>query len=121
MKVMLEVRVDRWLCAARLFKSRTLAGAACGRGQVKVNGKPVRASHMLRIGDEVRGRPPRGEVIVVVLGLADKRLSPKAAVLLYEDHSPPPVPFEPPLFQRDKGSGRPTKADRRKMERLRGT
>ena len=118
---MLEVRIDRWLCAVRVFKSRTLAAGACSRGQVKVNGKQVRASHSLRIGDEVRARPPRGDVILVVLGLAEKRLSAKDAVLLYEDHSPPPAPPELPVFQRERGSGRPTKADRRKLERLRGS
>ena len=118
---LVEVRVDRWLCAVRAFKSRTLAASACNRGQVKVNGKAVRASHSLRVGDEVRARPPRGDIVFVVLGLADKRLSAKAAQLLYEDHSPPPVPQELPVFRRERGSGRPTKHDRRKLERLRRT
>jgi ribosome-associated heat shock protein Hsp15 len=115
-----EVRVDRWLCAARIFKSRTLAASACTAGHVRVNGQSVRASYPLRVGDELRARPPRGDMVLLVLALEEKRQSPKAAALLYEDHSPPPIPNVPPLFQRQRGSGRPTKADRRKMDRLRG-
>lgn len=112
------VRLDRWLCAARVFKSRTLAATACGAGHVSVNGSAVRASHAVRVGDEVRAKPPRGPVILIVLKLADKRLSPKDAVLLYEDRSPPPPPDDP-VFRRERGSGRPTKADRRKLDKMR--
>ena len=114
-----EVRLDRWLCAARVFKSRTLAAQACGAGHVRVNDRPVRASHAVKIGDEVRAKPPRGLVILIVVKLAEKRLSPKEASLLYEDRSPSPVPVEEPIFRRDRGSGRPTKADRRKLDRMR--
>jgi len=114
-----EVRLDRWLCAARVFKSRTLATQACGAGHVSVNGHSVRASHAVKIGDEVRAKPPRGPVILIVVKLAEKRLSPKEASLLYEDRSPPPVPVEEPLFRRERGSGRPTKAERRKLDRMR--
>ena len=113
------VRLDRWLCAARVFKSRTLAAAACGAGHVRVNGHSVRASHAVKIGDEVRAKPPRGPVILIVAKLAEKRLSAKEASLLYEDRSPPPVPLEEPMFRRERGSGRPTKADRRKLDRMR--
>ncbi|HEY6727371.1 MAG TPA: S4 domain-containing protein [Polyangiaceae bacterium] len=112
------VRLDRWLCAARVFKSRTLAAAACGAGHVSVNGRAVRASHAGKVGDEVRAKPPRGPVVLIVIRLADKRLSPKDAVLLYEDRSPPPPPDDP-VFRRERGSGRPTKADRRKLDKMR--
>jgi len=112
------VRLDRWLCAARVFKSRTLAATACGAGHVSVNGHAARASHAVKVGDEVRAKPPRGPVILIVLKLAEKRLSPKDALLLYEDRSPPPPPDDP-VFRRDRGSGRPTKADRRKLEKMR--
>ena len=113
------VRLDRWLCAARVFKSRTLAAAACGAGHVSVNGRAVRASHAVKVGDEVRAKPPRGPVVLVVMKLADKRLSPKDAVQLYEDRSPPPPPMDEPVFRRERGAGRPTKADRRKLDRMR--
>lgn len=114
------VRVDRWLCAARIFKSRTAAQDACAASHVKVNDKNVRSSHPLKVGDRVTARAPRGDLILVVLLLADKRLSPPRARELYEDHSPPPEKKSEELGVRDRGMGRPTKADRRKMERFRG-
>lgn len=114
-----SVRVDRWLCAARIFKSRTTAQEACARGRVQVGGRPAKSSQLLRPGDRVEAEAPRGKVILVVLGLSEKRLSPLLARELYEDHSPPPVPREPVVAVRERGAGRPTKADRRKIDRLR--
>ncbi len=113
------VRIDRWLSAARIFKSRTQAHDACGGGLVRVNGDPVRSSHPVRVGDEVRAHAPRGLVILKILKLADKRLGPKPALELYEDHSPPPPPREERVAVRARGAGRPTKQERRALERLR--
>jgi len=113
------VRIDRWLCAARIFKSRTIAQDACGGGHVQVNGASVRSSHAVRVGDEVRAWAPRGEVVLEVLALAEKRLGPAEARALYVDHSPPPAPREPRIAPRERGAGRPTKADRRATDRLR--
>lgn len=114
------VRIDRWLTAARLFKSRTAASEACVASHVKISGKNVRPSHPVKIGDRVEARCPRGDVVVVVLELAEKRQSPPRARELYEDHSPPPPPKEAQQAVRARGMGRPTKADRRRMERFRG-
>lgn len=115
-----SIRIDRWLSAARIYKSRTLAGAACSAGHVTINGQPaLRSSHGVRVGDEIQARAPRGLVVLKVLGIADKRLSPALARLLYEDNSPPPPPPEERAPARDRGLGRPTKADRRALERLR--
>jgi ribosome-associated heat shock protein Hsp15 len=114
-----SVRLDRFLCAARLFKSRTLAQAACEAGHVQVNELPARSSYAVRIGDEIRGRSPRGFIIWRVLKLADKRLGAPAARELYEDHSPPPEPREPRIAPRERGAGRPTKAERRALDRFR--
>lgn len=113
------VRIDRWLCAARIFKSRTQATGACVGGHVRVNGAAVRASHPVRVGDRVGALAPRGEVALEVLALAEKRLSPPAARALYADHSPPPPPREERVAIRDRGAGRPTKAERRALERFR--
>lgn len=113
-----SVRIDRWLCAARLYKSRTVAQEACTAGHVRVNDQTVRSSYALKIGDEVRALAPRGPVVLEVLALADKRLPPPRARELYADHSPPPAPKEPPVAVRERGAGRPTKADRRALERL---
>jgi ribosome-associated heat shock protein Hsp15 len=115
-----QTRIDRWLTAARIFKSRTLAQAACDAGHVRINDQQVRASHQVKIGDEVRALAPRGTVILQVKGLADKRLSAALAQLLFEDHSPPPPPKEERVAVRERGAGRPTKADRRAISRLRG-
>jgi ribosome-associated heat shock protein Hsp15 len=112
-----SVRIDRWLCAARIFKSRTQAHDALEGGLVKLNDNAVRASQLVRIGDEVRA--PRGLVILRVLKIADKRLSAKLAIELYEDHSPPPPPREERVAVRGRGAGRPTKQERRALDRLR--
>jgi ribosome-associated heat shock protein Hsp15 len=114
-----SVRIDRWLCAARIFKSRTQAHDALEGGLVKLNDNAVRASQLVRIGDEVRAHAPRGLVILRVLKIADKRLSAKLAIELYEDHSPPPPPREERVAVRGRGAGRPTKQERRALDRLR--
>jgi len=114
-----SVRVDRWLCATRLFKSRSLSQQACTGGLVKVNGSPVRPSYALRSGDELSAESPRGLVVWRVVALAEKRLSAELARALYEDHSPPPPPRQEAVAPRERGAGRPTKADRRALDRLR--
>jgi len=117
---MSTVRVDRWLSAARIYKSRTLAARACAAGHVEVNGASARASQLVKVGDELHARAPRGAVVLVVVALADKRQSPPKARELYEDRSPPPAPREERAPARPRGAGRPTKADRRALERFRG-
>lgn len=112
-------RIDRWLCAARIFKSRTQAHDACEGGLVRLNDVAVRSSHGVRVGDEVRAHAPRGLVILRVLKLADKRLGAAFARELYEDHSPPPPPKEERVAVRERGAGRPTKAERRAIDRFR--
>lgn len=116
------VRVDSWIWSVRLTKSRSLAADACRGGHVKVNNESVKPSHQLRVGDEVRVRQDQRERVVVVSKLISKRVGPPAAAECYVDNSPPPPPRE--LFVRvavrDRGAGRPTKRDRRDMDRLRG-
>ncbi len=114
------VRVDRWLTAARIYKSRTAAQEACVAGHVAVNGQVVRSSHALVVGVELTGRAPRGNVVLEVVSLGEKRLSAAKARELYVDHSPPPPPREELVAPRGRGAGRPTKADRRATDRLRG-
>ena len=116
------VRVDSWIWSVRLTKSRSMAADACRGGHVKVNNESVKPSHPLRVGDEVRLRQDQRERVVVVSKLISKRVGPPAAAECYVDNSPPPPPRE--LFVqvavRDRGAGRPTKRDRRDMDRLRG-
>lgn len=114
------VRVDKWLTAARIYKSRAIAQDALRGGHVEVNGKSAEPSTPVKVGDHVEARAPRGLFVAEVKGIADKRLSPPAARALYEDFSPPPPPREERVAVRARGAGRPTKADRRATERLRG-
>ncbi len=115
-----QVRIDQFLHAARAFKARSDAREACAGGGVLVNGVAVKASHAVRVGDEIRTDAPRGAIVWRVLGLSEKRLSPALARALYEDHSPPPPPREERFPARERGAGRPTKRERRELRRFRG-
>ena len=115
-----SVRLDRWLCAARIFKSRTQASLACSGGHVRVNDLRVKPGSALRVGDEVWVQKPRRLYVLEVVALGDKRLAPALARDLYADHSPPPPPKEEVVLERERGAGRPTKRDRRRMDRFRG-
>ena len=115
-------RVDSWLWAVRLFKTRSAATAACRSGHVRVNGERVKAAQGVRIGDEIRIRIAGFDRIVVVRRLLAKRVGADVAAECYTDNTPPPPPkSEMALLPvRDRGAGRPTKRDRREIERLRG-
>lgn len=117
-----SVRVDSWIWAVRLVKTRSMGATACKGGHVRVNGQNVKPSHSLRVGDEVRLRQENRERIVVVKRLIRKRVGAPVAAVCYVDNSPPPPPREAvaPAGIRDRGTGRPTKRDRRELERLRG-
>jgi ribosome-associated heat shock protein Hsp15 len=121
--LMPDTRIDKWLWAARFFKSRTLAAAACNGGKVDVNGDAAKPSKAVRAGDLLQVTLPRGRRIVRVAALADHRGSGSQAALLYEDLTPPPPPREarirPPAY-RPPGAGRPTKRERRRIDRLAG-
>ncbi|MFF9894118.1 MULTISPECIES: RNA-binding S4 domain-containing protein [Streptomyces] len=117
------VRVDSWIWSVRLVKSRSMGAAACKGGHVRVNGERVKPAHGVKPGDEVRLRQAQGrERVVVVKRLIRKRVGAPVAVECYVDNSPPPPPREAvaPAGVRDRGAGRPTKRDRRELERLRG-
>jgi ribosome-associated heat shock protein Hsp15 len=119
------VRLDRWLWVARFYKSRALAAEACDGGKVEVNGHTAKPHKLVRVNDKLSFTHPSGPKEVTILALSERRGPTSEARLLYEDHSPPPPLqeerpfFAPPLF-RPPGLGRPSKRERRKMERLRG-
>ncbi|MBI1351328.1 MAG: RNA-binding S4 domain-containing protein [Actinomycetales bacterium] len=117
-----RVRVDAWTWAVRVYPTRSAAGTACRGGHVRVNGARVKPAHPIRLGDTVRALTPGGERVLVVTGLISKRVSASVAAQNYEEHSPPPPPREerPAQVVRERGAGRPTKRDRRRIERLRG-
>ncbi|MDT0465601.1 RNA-binding S4 domain-containing protein [Streptomyces gibsoniae] len=117
-----SVRIDSWIWSVRLIKTRSAGATACRGGHVRVNGERVKPAYAVRIGDEVRLRQEGRERVVVVKRLIRKRVGAPVAVQCYVDNSPPPPPREAvaPAGVRDRGAGRPTKRDRREMERLRG-
>lgn len=117
-----SVRVDAWIWSVRLTKTRSLAAAACRAGHVRVNGERVKPAQAVRTGDEVRLYHAGRERIVVVKTVVRKRVGPPVAVECYVDNSPPPPPREEVVVvaHRDRGAGRPTKRERRDLERLRG-
>ncbi len=116
-----SVRLDVWLWSARLMPTRSAATAACRAGHVRRNGESAKAAQRIVVGDELRVRSPGHERIVLVTRILTKRVGAPIAREAYEDHSPEPAPqlaAAPP--RRERGTGRPTKRERRAFERLRG-
>jgi len=115
-------RVDRWLWAVRLYKTRSNATDACRGGHVRVNGTPAKPATPVRVGDRVSARVHGDERILEVVQLIDKRVAAPVAATCLVDHSPPPAPreFVAPAFVRDPAAGRPTKKERRQLDRFRG-
>lgn len=120
---MADGRVDAWIWAIRLAKTRSAATALCKAGHVRINGDRAKPAQTVKIGDEVRVfLPGTGERIVEVRAILAKRVSAALAAPAYLDHTPALPPREERVFvaERDRGAGRPTKRDRRDIERLRG-
>lgn len=117
-----SVRLDRWLWAARVFKTRSLAAAACDGGRVDVNDQAAKPARPLRPGDLLRVSLPQGRRRVLKVAALDDRRGPAAAArALFEDLTPPEPPrarLAPPP-RREPGAGRPTKRERREIDRLR--
>ena len=119
----MDVRADTWLWAIRMYKSRTLASDAIKGGKVKLNGQNFKASHAVKIGETYTLTIGDTKKIVEVLDYIDKRGSYEVVKNFYIDRSPLPEKNElmPAAFfkmdvRRDKGSGRPTKKDRRDLD-----
>jgi ribosome-associated heat shock protein Hsp15 len=117
-----SVRVDSWLWAIRIYKTRSAATSACRAGHVRVGGEKAKAAQAVRPGDELRVRIHGFDRILVVRTPITKRVSAAVAATAYEDRTPPPPPREmvPSVPMRDRGAGRPTKRERRDIEKLRG-
>jgi ribosome-associated heat shock protein Hsp15 len=117
-----SARVDLWLWAVRLFKSRSAATDACRGGHVRVNGSPAKPATPVRVGDRITTRVHGRERVLEVVTVIAKRVGAPLAAECLVDHSPPPPDADRASvpFLRDPASGRPTKRDRRRMDRLRG-
>lgn len=118
-----ELRLDTYLWAIRMYKSRSLASEAIKGGKVKLNDEPVKASHLVKIGEVYTlSYPQHIKKVIEVTAFIEKRQSFEIAKQHYIDHSPPiekqeklDSVFFKVNIKRDKGSGRPTKKDRRDM------
>ncbi|WP_320195746.1 RNA-binding S4 domain-containing protein [Agrobacterium rosae] len=116
-------RLDKWLFFARMVKSRSLAQSYILSGNVRVNGNAVRqSSHLVKLGDRLELSFERSSKLLVVLAVGERRGPYEEAKLLYDDQTPPPAPGDrmTPLEQamREPGSGRPTKKERRALDRF---
>jgi len=118
------VRVDKWLWAVRVYRTRTAATAACNSGRVKINGEPAKPAAKIGLEDTVEARRGAQVVIYRPLKLIEKRVGAKLVPDCAEDLSPPrperSTAPAPPGGARERGQGRPTKKERRQIDRLRG-
>lgn len=116
------VRIDAWLWSVRIFKTRSLASDEVKAGHIRVNDEHVKPSQKLKIGDVVRVRYPGWERVFRVQKMISKRVGAPVAVTCYEDLSEPKPAYlsSGVLPRRERGSGRPSKAERRDLNRLRG-
>jgi ribosome-associated heat shock protein Hsp15 len=117
-----STRVDRWLWAVRLTKTRPDAAEACRGGHVRVNDRVAKPSTVVSPGDEVRVRVGDTMRIVEVARVIQKRVGAPDAATCYLDRTPPPPPtLAVPVAARDRGAGRPTKRDRRVLDKWRAS
>lgn len=117
-----SVRIDKWLWAVRLYKSRSVAAEACAAGKVQINGQPVKPSRMVKVGDLILAVAGEINRTLKVIALLEKRVGAKQVEHFAEDLTPASEYSKPkeksfqPFAFRPKGIGRPTKKDRRKIE-----
>lgn len=117
-----ETRVDRWLWAVRVHKTRSAATDACRGGHVRVNGRPAKPATPVRVGDRVEATLGPRRRVLEVTQVIDKRVGAPIAAECLVDLTPPderPIEATGSVPIRDRGTGRPTKRDRRQMERHR--
>lgn len=117
-----EVRIDKWLWAVRLYKTRTIAAEACRKGQVSLGGVNLKPSRMVKVGDVVSVRKPPITLSFKVLQAIENRVSAKLVPEMLEDVTPPEQ-YEllelskiGGFVDRARGTGRPTKKERRDLD-----
>lgn len=123
MSALQKIRIDKWLWAVRMFKTRSLASEACAAGKIKVDGDSVKASYLLKVGQTVHINRQGERSVLKALQLIEKRVGAPLAAQCYEDLTPPEekdkLKFPAVFYEvRDRGIGRPTKKDRREIEKF---
>ena len=119
-----KLRIDKYLWSIRAFKTRTLASDACKAGRVKLEGNNVKPSHEVKISEVYQVSKGLERKVIKVTGLLESRVDAKTAVYFYEDITPVEQTtayksmFHAPVLSRDRGTGRPTKKDRRDIDDL---
>lgn len=118
-----KLRLDKYLWAIRLFKTRTAAATACDKGRVKMNGEAVKASRVVKIEDLYEVKTDEKKWVIKVTGLLTKRVQYSEAIKFYEDHTPieekERIAFQTASFYSGKRLskiGRPTKKERRDID-----
>ena len=118
-----KIRIDKWLWSVRIFKTRSLASEACTAGKIKIDGENMKAAYLLKIGQTVHVNKQGDKSIFKVVKLIEKRVSAPLAAECYEDLTPPEeknkLHFPATFYEvRDRGIGRPTKKDRREIDKF---
>lgn len=120
----MEVRIDKWLWCVRIYKTRNQATEDCKAGKVRINGNPAKASHNVKVGEIIEVQIEQLKKILLVKDLLDKRLSAKLVVDFVEDQTPSEeierlrLARKTNFEKRDRGVGRPTKRERRDIEKF---
>jgi len=117
-----KLRIDKYLWAIRIFKTRSLATEACKAGRVKLDGQNIKPSHEVKIGEIYQVSKGAERKVIKVIGLLENRMDAKSVIGFYVDETPVEQThafksmFQAPLLKRDRGTGRPTKRDRREID-----
>ena len=119
-----KLRIDKYLWAIRIFKTRSLATEACKAGRVKLSGQNIKPAHEVKVGEVYQVSKGIERKVLRVTGLLENRMDAKSVINFYADETPIEQThgfksmFHAPLLKRDRGTGRPTKKDRREIDDL---
>lgn len=119
-----KIRIDKYLWAIRVFKTRSLASDACKAGRVKLAQQSIKSSYLVKVGDVFHIQKDQQKKIIKVIEVLEKRVDAPTAAKYYEDLSPVDDSprllsvFTVPVLKRDRGTGRPTKKDRREIDEI---
>ncbi|MBS1526229.1 MAG: RNA-binding S4 domain-containing protein [Bacteroidetes bacterium] len=119
-----KLRIDKYLWAIRMFKTRTLATEACKAGKIKLDGQNIKPSHEVKVGEIYQVSRGIERKVIRVTGLLENRMDAKSVVNFFIDETPEEqtiqfkTMFNAPVLKRERGTGRPTKRERRDIDDL---